>query len=460
MISADIRKQIRAGERPETTFVPDGLNFQAIAAAVCGFLNSEGGVIFVGVDAGGEILGVGDDPEAFRRDLEIRLQEAISPKALFTVSIDIEDDRPIVSIETPGGRDVPYVIDGRVFVRRGKRTLAADPETLRQLVQSRSIEADRWERRPSLGLSEKALARGEIGLTVEEARQSARFIFDDEDHQTVLRQLGLVSSGGLTNACDVLFGQHPAERHPQCRVRFIQFETNKAGSAYVDTQWFEGPLVRVFYQLIEKVGAHVRVQALFTPGEHARRDRANYSVEALREGLVNALAHRNYASFSSGISVSVYPDRIEIWNSGRLPSGIKVGDLKKSHPSIPTNPDIAHVLYLRRLMERIGRGTQKIVVACEELGARPPRWSDNEAGVTLTIYSTEAVAGAGLSPRQAQLMERLRPGDSLRLRDYVEQQHVSERQARRDLVELEAAGFLTRSGQARATTYQRTERTV
>ena len=86
---------------------------------------------------------------------------------------------------------------------------------------------------------------------------------------------------------------------------------------------------------MEKVGAHVRIQSLFAPGDRGREDHPNYSIEALREGLVNALAHRDYAAFSGGVTVSVYPGRIEIWNSGRLPRGIKVADLKRVHPSIP-----------------------------------------------------------------------------------------------------------------------------
>ena len=111
-------------------------------------------------------------------------------------------------------------------------------------------------------------------------------------------------------------------------------------------------------------------------------------------------------------------------------------------------------------MERVGRGTQKIFAACDALGARPPLWRDSPSGVTLTMYAADGEVEFALSPRQARLMERLRPGDAIRLWDYVNEQEVSERQARRDLVELENAGFLVRSGQARATVYRRTERTV
>lgn len=461
MISEQIRAQIKGGESNSTAFIRAAEHPGVVAATVCAFLNARGGVVFVGVDPSGEIVGVGADPEATRRRLESHLQGVITPKALFTVSVDSEDDRPIISIEAPEGRDVPYVIDGQIFTRRGKRTAAADPETIRDIVQGRSVEANRWERRPSVTLSEDDLVRHDIAEMVSSATETGRFVFENgNDVRRVLRELGLIASNGLTNACDILFAKRPAQRHPQARVRFIQFESDKTAAAYLDDRWVEGPLHQVYTQLMEKVGVHVRVRSFFAPGDRGREDRPNYSLEALREGLVNALAHRDYAGFSGGVTVSVYPDRIEIWNSGRLPHGIRIIDLKRLHPSIPPNPDITHVLYLRRLMERVGRGTQKIIAACDELGARPPVWKDAPSGVTLTIYAADGVVDFALSPRQAQLMEQLRPGDSIRLSDYVQQTGMSERQARRDLSELESAGFLTRFGQARATAYRRTERTV
>jgi ATP-dependent DNA helicase RecG len=461
MISEEIRAQIEAGEGRSTALFRSAEHHGVIAATICAFLNARGGVAFVGVDPSGEIVGVGADPETARREIETHLQDAISPTALFTVSVDTENNLPIISIEAPQGRDVPYVIDGRVFVRRGKRTAVADPETIRDIVQGRSVEADRWERRPSVALTESDLVRSELADTVSSATEAGRFTFEDgNDTRRVLSDLSLVVSNGLTNACDVLFAKRPSQRHPQTRVRFIQYESDKAGAAFIDDRWVEGPLVQVYSQVMEKVGAHVRVQSFFGPDDRGRQDRPNYSLEALREGLVNALAHRDYASFSGGATLSVYPGRIEIWNSGRLPRGISIADLKRVHPSIPPNPDITHVLYLRRLMERVGRGTQKIIAACDELGARPPLWQESPSGVTLTIYAADGDVDFALSPRQAQLMERLRPGDSIRLWDYVREQEVSERQARRDLAELEQAGFLIRSGRARATSYRRTERTV
>jgi excisionase family DNA binding protein len=134
------------------------------------------------------------------------------------------------------------------------------------------------------------------------------------------------------------------------------------------------------------------------------------------------------------------PNRIEIWNSGRLlPVGWKPADLIKNHPSYPPNPDIAHALYIRDLMKRIGRGTQKIINACREHRLRTPKWQDAPAGVTLTMFSDNMghTAEVALNDRQKALMNSLLPDTSLKLADYRAQfvGEVSERQARRDLKE-------------------------
>jgi hypothetical protein len=102
----------------------------------------------------------------------------------------------------------------------------------------------------------------------------------------------------------------------------------------------------------------------------------------------------------------------------------------------------------------------RCLVPVNRFAASSPKWSDSEAGVTLTIFSTEAVDVIPLNARQASAMETLRPGDSIRLPDYTADKNLSERQARRDLAELEKAGFLRRIGQARATFFQRTDKTV
>jgi ATP-dependent DNA helicase RecG len=157
------------------------------------------------------------------------------------------------------------------------------------------------------------------------------------------------------------------------------------------------------------------------------------------------------------MAVSLYPNRLVIWNSGALPEGIRIGDLRNEHPSILRNPDIAHVFYLRQYMERVGRGTQKIVEECKQARLPAPQWESDVSGVTLTLYSGTRGTSERLNLRQKKLLSELKPGDALRSVQYCERLAVSERQGRRDLSDLERAGYLSREGEGPSTVFRRTE---
>lgn len=463
MMPAQIKSLIKQGEAESVEFIQSAQKIDQIGNTVCAFLNGNGGTVFIGVDDTRRIIGI-DDAQGLSERLSKHLQERISPKALWSVSIDSDESgKSIVTVEVQAGKDRPYVFDGTVYVRHGSQTRKAGQLTLQQIVQSQSVNAERWERRPSVNFEEGDLDRDEIAQTVKEAQEAKRFEFPHPDKVVdVLERLAVCRAGMFTQAADVLFAKNPALRHPQTRVRATCFSTDKGGD-YIDNQAFQGPLVSVLKKVMDFISRNTPVRSRFEQGNLARHDRTAYPFDAVREGLVNAFAHRDYAHFSGGIAIGMYPNRIEIWNSGRLPEGWKPADLKKNHPSYPPNPDIAHVLYIRGLMERVGRGTQKIIDACKEYGLAAPRWQDAPSGVTLTLFSDKMgdVVEVALNERQNALLQALEPGAEIKLADYRAQfaREVSERQARRDLKELVEMAFLTSLGAGAGARYKRTNRT-
>jgi len=353
VIPDTIKKQIRKGEDIGTEFKISIKNMDTIAKTVCSFLNTKGGSVFCGVDDKANIIGI-SNAKVNAEKLQVFLNEKISPKALFSVNVDAGNDISILTIEVPQGKDRPYVYEGAVYIRQQSITRTADAETLKAMVQSKSVETERWERRPAMSLEEEDIDRDEVFKTTVEALDTGRFNFSNSnDVIAILENLGVCRSGEFTQAADVLFSKNPALRHPQVRVRATRFAEDKGSDKYIDDQTFQGPLLQVLNKVIDFVARNVAVTAHFEKDRIRRQDKTEYPMHALREGLVNAFAHRDYSSFSGGISVGIYPSRIEIWNSGRLPEGLKPSDLRKNHPSLPTNPDIAHLLYIRGLMERI-----------------------------------------------------------------------------------------------------------
>ncbi|VAW30729.1 hypothetical protein MNBD_BACTEROID07-14, partial [hydrothermal vent metagenome] len=98
-----------------------------------------------------------------------------------------------------------------------------------------------------------------------------------------------------------------------------------------------------------------------------------------------AFVHRDYSSFSSSIAINIYPDKLEISSYGNLPKGISIKSLSKDHMSVPVNPTIAHIFFLRKWIEKIGIGTVKMISNCRDLGYKAPIWRHKDNTVTVTF---------------------------------------------------------------------------
>lgn len=418
-----------------------------IAAHVSGFLNTRGGSVIL---RGG--LAATED------EMHREISERISPSPLFSISEDTYRNEPVSVIEVPEGKDGPFVCDGTIFLRRGSQTLKANAADLQELLQSRASEAERWERRACTGLSNDDLARNEIDRTIQRMTGAGHGEWADNDISEILHHLGQVRhDGSFTNAANICFSELPAIRHPQARLRAFAFPS-ETSDEFLDHDDLQAPISMLIDRARQFIARNVQQSGSFSLDDLERTDQSVYPDFAIREAIVNALAHRDYANPSGGVTIKVFPSRLEIWNSGQLPDGWQTKRLTAGHPSIPNNPDIAHFLYVRGFMERIGRGTLKILEACREARLPEPKW-DTEDGVTLTFrtrVSMDAIEGE-LNHRQRDLLEHLDRGESIALGEYHREiaADVGERQARRDLAELEELGLLAREGSGRGTRYMR-----
>ncbi|MHB1461114.1 MAG: Fic family protein [Armatimonadota bacterium] len=361
----------------------------AVGRLVCAFLNSGGGYIVCGVNADGDGEGVGSDVNP--SDLELHISKEISPKTLVSVEMQQVDGKRIIVVEVPSGKDIPYAYRDEVFIRYGDTTIRADIETIRDMVLRRQIEPERWERRFSSADKDVDLDVDEIRSFVAAVGKTSRIQFRNTDDLTaVLEDLSVYKYGQLTNGGDVLFAKNPTLRYPQARVRAVCFTSDRTDDIYRDMKSFEGPIVSTLEQVYSFIQRNTPTISRFSQDRLTRQDEDIYPPAAVREGLVNAFSHRDYSDYSGGIAVHIYPHRLEIWNSGSLPYGVSLDSLISGHISILRNPDIAHVLYLRGLMEKLGRGSVLIQKACEERGLPKPTWSSEEGhGVTLTFYTPE-----------------------------------------------------------------------
>ena len=388
----NLQRLLSLGEGPNLEF-KSGVDPSAIGQQVCAFLNSGGGYVVLGVNEGGDIKGVSPASKSLLDFLEQTIVTGLMPKALVSFEDQTVEGKPVWVIEVPAGQDIPYSYKDEVFIREEEQTRRADVATLRDMILRRQNEPERWERRFSDADLEKDLDENEVRAMIMDVDVSRL----EGLHESVgnpfkaLERVGLIKYGRLTNGGDVLFASHPARRHPQVRVRAVCYTSDKSDDTYRDFKTFDGPLIQVLEQSFTFIQRNTPSSSHFRRGKMVREEQSLYPPEAIREGLVNAFAHRDYADFRGGIAINIYPRRLEIWNSGDFPEGINAESLARGHISILRNPDIAHVLYLRGMMEKLGRGSVMIRKACEDQGLPMPVWRADAQGVTLT-YSAAEVA--------------------------------------------------------------------
>jgi ATP-dependent DNA helicase RecG len=461
MSTSLLRDQIRGGETERTEF-KSRVDRDGIGTAVASFLNAGGGTVLVGIDEEGAVVGV-PDPHENALQLWRSLAARLSPTALFSANVEEVDGKSVIVIDVPPGEDAPYVYDGRITVRRGTQSHPATAQEISSLILSRHAPPLRWERLPALGCTVADLDQSEILLT---ARQVAeRQLYDWNATiapQRVLEELNLVRDESLLNSAVILFGRSPARFYPQSRVRLARF-TDEDQSEFRENRVLEGHAFALLQQIESFLTANVPILSSLPAHGFQRRDTPQYPWAALREGVMNALVHRDYAAFDGGVSISIFPTRIEIWNSGRLPEGLSVEDLKRGSISRPHNPDIAHVFFLRGFIERVGIGARRIVTECLDAGLPEPTWEERAGGLLLTLRQPEPhrdISPLDLSLRQIAFLEETTPGQRLTAAQYHDRfaRGVSDRQARQDLTQLVDAGFLSRIGSGRSTFYVRTDR--
>ena len=439
------------------------LDVDRLGRTMCAFLNGSGGVVLIGVEDDGFVVGV-DDAAAVMEAARAELASHLQPAAPWSFNIVRSSGRDVVLAEVPSGPRSPYLWNSIIYTRHGSTTRPAHPHEIAPILVARRMAGERWERLPVLGADVSDLDGSVIDETITHARDFGRIL--PTEQRAALEELGLVTAGDVRNSALVLFGRNPSRWYPQTRVRMASFE-GKGRETFLDNKVVDGHLFTIVAEADRFLRRNIRVEADLPTGTLARENRPRFPFAAVREGLLNALVHRDYAAYDGGVSIAIFEDRLEIENSGSFPQGIKPDEGYRGYVSRPVNPDIAHVFMIHGLVEHWGIGIRRIIDECERAGLPRPTWETGHERVLLTIHAASGKRqGGGPSPalneRQLELLRDLAPGETIDARTYHEKyaKGISDRQARHDLVQLAEVGYLSRSGRGNRVTYSRTPKPI
>ena len=337
---------------------------------ICGFANAQGGVLEIGRNDQGKVVGVKN---------VLQLLEDIPNKVQALLGIVVE-----VNLKSEGGAEyLEIVVDphpnpisykGEFHYRSGStRQMLRGAALSRFLLQKYGRT---WDDVPMPGVGLKDLDRRTLESFRRRAADSERLSQDilDESDAGVIEKLRLREGEYLKRAAVLLF--HPA---PGLFVR----------EAYVKIGYFRGP--ELLYQDVIEGDLFAQVdramdllyskytRALISYDGIYRIETFPVPREAMREAVINAVIHRDYAS-TTPIQIRVYDHRITLWNPGQLPPDWSVEQLTGEHSSRPHNPGIAYSFFRAGMIEAWGRGIRRIAHACETAGNPAPRWEIEPGG--------------------------------------------------------------------------------
>lgn len=457
---AHVQHLLAGGESETLEFKKSTGQLERGMEVLCSFLNHQGGALVFGVTPKGKIPGqlIGDST---LRDVAERLKKiepSVQPE-IHKIAVPDGDRELLVLKVEPQPSKVPFCFDGVPYQRVGSTTSRMPQQRYHELLLQRHHDRQRWELTEATGFGLADLDEEEIVKTVRRGIAAGRIPDSASlDPGECLDRFGCRVNGRLLNAAVVVFGNRFLPDFPQCHVRMAHF-SGRDKSAFIDQRQEHGHALKLLDESMFFLRRNLPVAGRIQPGLFERADEPLFPLEALREALVNAFCHRDYSLPGGSVSLAIYDDRLEVWSDGSLPFDLTVDDLRREHQSRPRNPLIADIFFKRGLVERWGRGTQRIIELCVEAGHPEPVFVERGGAVGIKFlagaYHPPHRVAHDLSDRQREILQVLGEEGSAPLRQIREElgESVATRTLQKDLAHLRNLGLVDSEGWGRGAYY-------
>lgn len=263
----------------------------------------------------------------------------------------------------------------------------------------------------------------------------------------------LIKNVQPTLAAIILFGKAPQEKLLQATVHCGRF---KQETIIIDDRLIGGTAIEQIEEVMDFIHKNTNVRFVMT-GKPAREEVWDYPLESLREAVINAVCHRDYAD-NSDIQLKIYDNRLTIWNPGGLPLGMTIDELyNPNHSSKLRNKLIGQIFYDVGLIERYGSGIQKIIDACKKAGLPTPVFEERFGGFLVIfnkdIYTEDYLAKSGLNERQIKAVLYVKEKGRITNKEYQGLVNAIKKTASRDLVDLVKKKVFDQAGTTGKGTY-------
>lgn len=413
---------------------PDGALKTVVA-----FANTAGGTLLIGVeDRSGHVRGV-----AQPLDLEERLANLVAdhivPRLVPEIEILPWRRTQVVAVQVHPSPGRPHYLkregqgDG-VYVRVGSTNRRADLQLVEEL--RRFARGEAFDEQPLPDLDSEALDFRAASESFAPVRRIAR-----RDLETLRLVTGHQGRKVPTVGGILLFGRGRERHFPDAWVQAGRFRGEDRGRI-LDRAEIRSHPVRAIEESIAFVQKHSLHGAEI--GAVRRRERWSLPPVAVREAVINAFAHADYAQRGAPLRIAIFDDRLEVESPGLLPFGLTVEDLPRGVSKL-RNRVIGRVFHALGLIEQWGSGVQRMTRACRDAGLAAPVFEEIGTRFRVTLF-TARVGTPALETTDQAIVDALAESDGLLTSEVAKAIGLTPRATRTRLARLVATGLVRELG--------------
>ena len=435
----DLTELLKRPEGKTLEFKRDLSSTASVLRTVIAFANTAGGTVLIGVEDGTRHVRGIADPLSLEERLASILSDGIAPRLVPDIEVLPWRSTNVLAVQVYPSPGRPHYlkaagVETGVYVRVGSTNRRADDELVAEL--RRASQGKSFDEQAMPALDSEAL---DFRVASECFAQVRKLKKTDLESLRLLvpHQHRLVPSiGGI-----LLFGRDTRAHFPDAWIQAGRF-TGTDKTRIVDSAALHGPLPQVIQAAIEFVQKHGLHG--YDIGAVLRKDIRSVPPLALREAVINAVVHADYAQRGAPIRVAIFDDRVEIENPGLLPPSLTVDDLRRGVSKL-RNRVMGRVFQKLGLIEQWGSGIQRMSSACRDAGLPAPLLEEIGTRFRVTLHTTRGPAPSPDDIDQA-ILDALSGGVGLSTNEIATRIERTPRAARTRLASLVERGLVREIG--------------
>lgn len=441
-IAMDITTLLQSPEGKTLEFKRDLSSHEKVLRTLVAFANTSGGTLIIGVeDKTKNVLGI-DEPLNMEERLANIISDSIVPNLVPNIEISPWRKTYLILIEIYPSNNKPHYLknvglEKGTYIRVGSTNRLADSTMISEL--QRIARSETYDEQPMAELNSEAIDFRGASELFSEYRKLKKSDLETLKIITNYQGRNVPTIGGM-----VLFGHHREKYFPDAWIQAGRFKGSDKQEILDSLEIHSFPVIAI-NEAIAFVQKHL-TQAMEI-GAVKRNEQWSVPIVAIREAVINAVAHADYAQRGSPIRIAIFSDRIEIENPGLIPFNLTLDDLYRGISKL-RNPVIGRIFHELKLIERWGSGIRRMIEACSNAGLEKPVLEEIGTHFRVTLFTKKVhfAQASTLDEIDQSILGLFKKNSGLSTKQIADKINLSTRATRSRLIQLINNGLIIEVG--------------